>query len=75
MKSIFVVLLGIIFFIGIAIVLSSLMGLNRNASAKIEWEVLEKITLDDAPNDIAISGDGTIVYILSSNNILIYSTI
>jgi len=64
----------IILLITITVVLSSLTGLNKNASAKVEWELLEKIALDDAPNDIAISSKGTTAYILGTNKILIYST-
>ena len=64
----------IILFIITTVVLSSLTGLNKNASAKVEWELLEKIALDDIPNDIAISSKGETAYILGTDKILIYST-
>lgn len=60
-------------FIVIAAFLSTLTGLKKDAFAEVEWEVLEKIALDDTPNDIAISSDGRTAYILCTNNILIYS--
>lgn len=59
--------------LGIAVILCSLVGIHKGAIAKIDWEVLKEIALDEAPNDIAISSDGTTIYILSDKNILIYS--
>ena len=41
--------------------------------AKVEWETLKNVTLDDVPKDIIVSGDGTTAYILCANKILIYS--
>jgi len=48
-------------------------GFQQDALAKIEWEILNKITLDESPKDVAVSNDGTTAYILGSQNILIYS--
>ncbi|MCI0468470.1 MAG: thioredoxin domain-containing protein [Nitrospirae bacterium] len=45
----------------------------RKASAKIEWEVLKNIALDEEPSDISLSTDGMTAYILCSKNILVYS--
>jgi DNA-binding beta-propeller fold protein YncE len=42
--------------------------------AKVEWEILKNITLEDTPKDIAISKDGSTAYILCSKSIQIYST-
>lgn len=42
--------------------------------AKVEWEILKNITLDDNPRDIAISKDGATAYILCSKGVQIYST-
>ena len=42
--------------------------------AKVEWEILKNITLEDTPKDIAISKDGSKAYILCSKSIQIYST-
>ena len=56
--------------LSVAIVLSFTTG----AFAKVEWEILKNITLEDTPRDIAISKDGSSAYILCSNGIQIYST-
>jgi DNA-binding beta-propeller fold protein YncE len=48
--------------------------LTTGAFAKVEWEILKNITLDDNPRDIAISKDGSTAYILCSKGIQIYST-
>ncbi|MGA1790436.1 MAG: thioredoxin domain-containing protein [bacterium] len=61
-----------LFFI-IIIILSGFMGFNKNAYARVEWEVLRQINLNDIPIDTAISLDGTTAYILCDKNILIYS--
>jgi len=58
----------VIFFV--AIVLSFATG----AFAKVEWEILKNITLEDSPKDIAISKDGASAYILCNKGIQIYST-
>ena len=42
--------------------------------AKVEWEILKNITLDDNPRDIAISKDGATAYILCSKGVQFYST-
>ena len=42
--------------------------------AKVEWEILKNITLDDNPRDIAITGDGKTAYILCSKSVQVYST-
>ncbi|MGA1824641.1 MAG: thioredoxin domain-containing protein [bacterium] len=51
----------------------SLPALKDQSFAKVEWEILENITLEDSPLDITISKDGTVAYILGTKNILIYS--
>ncbi|MCK5011261.1 MAG: hypothetical protein KAS98_12285 [Deltaproteobacteria bacterium] len=42
--------------------------------AKVEWEILKNITLDDNPRDIAITGDGKTAYILCSKSVQILAT-
>jgi len=44
-----------------------------DTSAKVEWEILKDITLDDSPRDITISKDGSTAYILCSKSLQIYS--
>jgi DNA-binding beta-propeller fold protein YncE len=44
-----------------------------DTSAKVEWEILKDITLDDNPRDITISRDGSTAYILCSKSVQIYS--
>ncbi len=46
---------------------------SGSVSAKIEWRVLDGIQLDDTPVDIAISMDGTTVYVLCRESIKFYS--
>jgi DNA-binding beta-propeller fold protein YncE len=41
--------------------------------AKVEWEILKNITLDDNPRDITISRDGSTAYILCTKSLQIYS--
>ena len=43
------------------------------ASAKVEWEFLQNITLGDTPRDVAITSDGATAYILCSKGVQIYS--
>jgi DNA-binding beta-propeller fold protein YncE len=47
---------------------------STGVSAKIEWDIINTITLENRPLDIAISSDGTIAYILCKKNILLFST-
>ncbi|MGA1842651.1 MAG: thioredoxin domain-containing protein [bacterium] len=65
---------NIAFFIIIIICsICSFSGYQKSAYAKIEWSIIAKIELDDAPKDMALSGDNTTAYILGTKNILIYS--
>ena len=50
-----------------------LLGFQKRVLAKVDWAVLENITLNDTPQDIAISNDGATAYILGVKNILIYN--
>jgi protein-disulfide isomerase len=43
------------------------------AGAKVEWEMLKDISLDDAPKDIIITRDGTTAYILGEQSIILFS--
>jgi len=45
----------------------------RNASARVEWELLRQINLNDTPYDVTLSSDGSTAYILCSKSILIYA--
>jgi protein-disulfide isomerase len=62
-----------LFVLAIIIALVLVAGFQQDALAKIEWEILNKITLDESPKDVAVSKDGATAYILGSQNILIYS--
>lgn len=44
-----------------------------SVSAKIEWERLADIILDDMPIDVAVSANGELAYILCTGKILRYS--
>lgn len=48
-------------------------GFTKSAYAKIEWNIITKLKLDDAPKDMALSVDNTTAYILGTKGILIYS--
>lgn len=54
-------------------VLCAFLIVPRYASARIEWELLRQINLNDIPYDIALSRDGSTAYILCSKSILIYT--
>jgi DNA-binding beta-propeller fold protein YncE len=56
----------------IAIIIA--LCLFTSVRADIEWSVINRIALEDNPRDIAISPDGTTVYILCEKRILLYST-
>jgi len=58
--KIFCMLLGVLF-------------LALPAVAKIEWEMLKDISLDDSPKDITITRDGTTAYILGEQSIIMFS--
>ena len=60
----------VIFFFAIA----ATMCFSTGTFAKVEWEILKNITLDDNPRDIALTGDGKTAYILCSKSVQIYST-
>lgn len=60
----------IVFFFAIA----ATMCFSTGTFAKVEWEILKNITLDDNPRDIEISRDGSTAYILCSKSVQIYST-
>ncbi len=44
-----------------------------NAYAKVEWDIIKDISLEDKPLDVAVSKDGATAFILCSKNILLYS--
>ena len=58
-----------VFFIAIAVTLC----FSTSVFAKVEWNVINRIALEDNPLDIVISRDGATVYILCEKNILLYS--
>ena len=47
---------------------------SAGAFAKVTWETLKDISLDDTPRDITLSRDGATAYILCEKSILIFST-
>lgn len=64
---------NIVFFILVICSLCCFSGFKKTADAKIEWSIIKKIKLDDAPKDMAISGDNATAYVLGTKGILIYS--
>ena len=61
---------------GAAVIFSVLMlvlCISTTAFSKIEWEVLDNISLRCEPTDIAISDDGATAYILCENSIKLFS--
>ena len=57
------------------IVITVALCFSIHVSAEVEWDVINRITLEDNPLDIVISPDGATAYILCKNNILLYSTL
>ena len=43
------------------------------AFAKVEWEILQNVTLDDTPRDVAVTGDGATAYILCDKSVKIFT--
>ncbi len=66
---------GIIFIITVMVVsLLCFLGISKKVVvAKVEWEVLKDIILDESPKDIAMTSDDSTAYILSNNEVLIFS--
>ncbi len=61
---------------GAAVIFSVLMlvlCISTTAFSKIEWEVLNNISLKCEPQDIAVSGDGATAYILCKDSIKLFS--
>ena len=61
---------------GVAVIFSVLMlsfCISATAFAKVEWEVLDKISVKCEPEDIAISKDGSTVYILCEDSVKLFS--
>jgi len=54
--------------------IAAMMCFSTGTFAKVEWEILKNITLDDNPRDIALTGDGKTAYILCSESVQIFST-
>ena len=52
---------------------AALLCFTTSASAKIEWEFLNDISITETPKDIALTKDGGTVYILGTKNIHIFS--
>lgn len=51
-----------------------LPGVTTVSTAKVEWEALENIPLDDTPLDMAITNDGLTIYILGTKMLYLYSS-
>ena len=47
--------------------------LSASVLAKVGWNIVNRIDLEDSPLDIAVSRDGTTAYILCEKDLLIYS--
>lgn len=57
----------------VACVLCAFLFVPRYASARVEWELLRQVNLNDTPYDIALSKDGSTAYILCSKSVLVYA--
>ena len=58
----------------ISCTIATIFCFAKGTFAKVEWEILKDITLDDTPRDITISSDGSTAYILCNKSIQVYST-
>ncbi len=56
-----------------AIVIAVVLCISPYAQAKVEWDIVHNIQLEDTPVDIAMSRDGATTYILCEKTIVIYS--
>ncbi|MGA1869314.1 MAG: thioredoxin domain-containing protein [bacterium] len=57
----------------IAVCIVTLPLFTGTISAKVAWNILETITLDDTPIDVAVSHDESLAYILLTKSICVYS--
>lgn len=57
----------------IAVSVIVILLLEKGAYAKMDWEVLKKITLEKSPDDMVVSNDNKDLFILSDGNIAVYS--
>jgi hypothetical protein len=55
-------------------VVALVLCFTAGATGKIEWDVVKDSTLEEAPIDMALSGDGKTAYLLTAKSILFYST-
>ncbi len=55
------------------IVCGSAVLLLQTAFADVEWSARKQVPLDAAPLDSALSDDGTLMFMLTSGNVLVYS--
>ncbi len=60
----------------VGLVVSGMLVLcvSQSVQAKIEWNLLNTIALEDTPLDVVISKDGLTTYILCEKKVLLYST-
>ncbi|MCP4690620.1 MAG: hypothetical protein GY859_21385 [Desulfobacterales bacterium] len=56
-----------------AIVIAAVLCLSPFAHAKVEWDIVKNIPLQDNPLDLTLSRDGANTYILCEKSIVIYS--
>lgn len=42
------------------------------ASAKVDWEVVKEMSLEDQPLDVAASADGAFIFVLVPGSVLVY---
>jgi len=48
--------------------------ISANAYSRVELTVLKDLNLDVVPSDIAVSADGSMIYILAQGEILVYES-
>ncbi|MCX5901007.1 MAG: thioredoxin domain-containing protein [Proteobacteria bacterium] len=61
------------FLCAILCALCAIVSTAPRAEAKINFEMLKDIQLEDTPKDITLSRDGSTVYILGTKSIMVYS--
>jgi hypothetical protein len=59
----------------LSVLLVTTYGSSNLDAAEVEWNIYKTLNLDEAPIDIAISPDGSRIFVLTDKgNILIYSS-
>ncbi len=57
----------------ITLFMISLLLSTQTFGSDIDWRKIKEVSLNDAPIDIAISPDGSYIFILTANAIVVYA--